>query len=100
MSDVLPTANAIDAVLTDATDSHAAPVAATHKPAPFDHEELATRLFWSVPESAFMCRLGVRTVWRMLADPRSKFPTPRKVGGRTLLAAADVLAFMQEGVVE
>jgi len=78
------------------SDTHAAPAAATHKPALFEHEELATRLFWSVPETAFMCRLSVRTVWRMLANPRSGFPEPRKVGGRTLLAAANVMAFMQE----
>jgi len=76
---------------------HAVPAAATHKTAPFDREELESRLFWSVPETAFMCRVSVRTVWRLMADPRSGFPEPRRVLGRTLLAAADVLEFMEGG---
>jgi predicted DNA-binding transcriptional regulator AlpA len=81
--------------VSEPTDIHAAPPAATHKPALFDHEELATRLFWTVPESAFMCRLSTRTVWRLMANPRSGFPEPRRVLGRTLLAAAGVMAFME-----
>tara|TARA_R110002096_G_scaffold176759_1_gene353166 strand:- start:265 stop:519 length:255 start_codon:yes stop_codon:yes gene_type:complete len=83
--------------VTEQADIHGTAPTATHKPAPFDHDELATRLYWSVPESAFMCRLSVRTVWRLMADPRSGFPQPRKVRGRTLLAAEDVMAFMEEG---
>jgi hypothetical protein len=33
----------------------------------------------------------------MLADPRSGFPTPRRIRGRTLLVRDEVIAFMQEG---
>jgi hypothetical protein len=32
-----------------------------------------------------------------MADPSSGFPAPRRVRGRTLLPAAGVLAFMEEG---
>ncbi len=79
---------------------NAAQLTSTHKVALFDADVLAGRLFWSVPETAFMCRLGVRTVWRMLANPRSGFPEPRKVGGRTLLASAEVMAFMEEDLAK
>lgn len=81
--------------MSSPSDIHAEPDAATHKPAPFDREELESRLFWSVPETAFMCSVSVRTVWRLMADPRSGFPKPRRVLGRTLLAAEDVMAFMK-----
>ena len=81
--------------LAPATDIHAAPAAATHKPALFDRKELESRLFWSVPETAFMCSVSVRSVWRLMANPRSGFPEPRRVLGRTLLAAADVMEFME-----
>tara|TARA_R110000782_G_scaffold152640_5_gene245236 strand:+ start:22 stop:279 length:258 start_codon:yes stop_codon:yes gene_type:complete len=81
--------------MSSPSDIHAAPTTATHKPALFDREELESRLFWSVPETAFMCSLSVRTVWRLMANPRSGFPEPRRVLGRTLLAAADVMEFME-----
>jgi len=61
--------------------------------------ELRQKLFWSVPETAFMTSVSVRTVWRLMADPKSGFPEPRRVRGRTLLVAAEVLQFMQEGTV-
>ena len=81
--------------MSDATDIHAAPAAATHKSALFDRDELTAKLFWSVPETAFMCSVSVRSVWRLMANPRSGFPEPRRVLGRTLLAAADVMEFME-----
>ena len=82
--------------MSDATDIHAAPAAATHKPVLFDRKELESRLFWSVPETAFMCSVSVRSVWRLMADPRSGFPVPKRLRGRTLLDAEEVLTFMQE----
>lgn len=97
MSDDLPAASATDPAPIDHTDIHAAPPAATHKPALFDHEELGTKLFWSVPETAFMCSVSRRTVWRLMADPRSGFPEPKRLRGRTLLDAEEVMAFMEEG---
>ena len=81
--------------MTGHTDIHAAAQASSPETALFDESALASKLFWTVPEVAFMCRLSTRTVWRLMADPRSGFPEPRKVRGRTLLAAADVLAFME-----
>lgn len=81
----------------DGAGSHAAPPASSPEPALFDEKVLAAKLFWSVPEAAFMCRVSKRTVWRLMADPRSGFPAPRRIRGRTLLAAEDVLTYMQEG---
>lgn len=80
-----------------AVDSHAPPTPASRKPAHLDEAELLKRMFWSVPETAFLMRVGLRTVWRLMADPKSKFPKPRRVRGRTLLGAAEVLRFMAEG---
>ena len=77
-----------------ATDSQAAPQASSHKVAHFDEAELLRRMFWTVPEAAFIARVGVRTVWRLMADPKSGFPTARHVRGRTLLARDEVLAFL------
>jgi predicted DNA-binding transcriptional regulator AlpA len=79
-----------------ATNSHAAAPKPSRIPAPLHEGQLLARTFWSVPETAFMCRVGVRTVWRLMADPRSGFPTPRRLRGRTLLARDDVLAYLQE----
>jgi excisionase family DNA binding protein len=64
------------------------------KAALLDAGELQQKLFWVVPEVAFLLRVSVRTVWRLMADPNSKFPRPRRIGGRTLLARDEVLAFM------
>ena len=50
-------------------------------------------LLVSVQEAALLLGVGVRTVWRMLADPNSAFPRPRRLRGRTLLVRAEVLAF-------
>lgn len=78
-------------------DSLASPARSSPVAAQFDEAALLHRLFWTVPETAFMCRVGVRTVWRLMADPRSKFPEPRRVRGRTLLPRDEVLAYLQEG---
>jgi excisionase family DNA binding protein len=61
----------------------------------FDEQELRERSLWTVPEAAFMCRVGARTVWRMLADPESRFPKPRRLRGRTLLSRDEVLAYLK-----
>lgn len=78
------------------TDSHVSPAPASRIAAPFDSAGLAAKILWSVPETAFMCRIGVRSVWRMLADPRSGFPRPRRLRGRTLLVRDEVLAFLAQ----
>ena len=83
-----------DAVAKDSR-SHAAP--SSSKPALPPPSELAQKLFWSVPEAAFMTGVSARTVWRLMADPQSGFPRPRRVRGRTLLVASEVMEFMQEG---
>jgi len=79
------------------TDSHAAPTPSSRKPALLEAAALLQKLLWSVPETAFMCGVGVRTVWRLMADPDSGFPTPRHVRGRTLLPRDEVLRFLQKG---
>ena len=56
--------------------------------------ELLQKMLWSVAETAFMCRVGLRTVWRLMADPKSGFPSPRRVRGRTLLARDEVLRYL------
>lgn len=76
-------------------DSEPAPRKASPKPAPFDEQVLLRKLFWSVPESAFMCRVAARTVWRLMADPEAGFPKPRRLGARTLLARDEVLAHLK-----
>jgi len=78
-----------------ARDSHAPPAPSSRKPALLDAAELQQRLFWTVAETAFLLRVGVRTVWRLMADPQSKFPKARQVRGRTLLARDEVLRFMR-----
>ena len=78
------------------TNSHVSPALASRIAAPFDSAGLATKILWTVPETAFMCRIGVRSVWRMLADPRSGFPRPRRLRGRTLLVRDEVLAFLAQ----
>lgn len=64
---------------------------------PLHEADLLAKLFWTVAETAFMCRVGARTVWRMVSDPKSGFPRPRRLRGRTLLARDEVLAFMAGG---
>lgn len=59
--------------------------------------DLIQKLLWSVPEAASILRLGERSVWRMMADPKSGFPRPRRIGGRTLLVRDEVLAFIAKG---
>jgi len=78
------------------TDSHVSPAPASRIAAPFDRAVLDSQILWTVAETAFMCRVGVRTVWRMLADPRSGFPRPRHLRGRTLLVRDEVLAFLAQ----
>ena len=77
-----------------ATSTNSAMPAAKARPK-FDEQELRQRSLWTVPETAFMCRVGDRTVWRLMNDPRSDFPGPRRVGGRTLLARDEVFAFLR-----
>lgn len=79
------------------SDSHAPAKASSRKPALLDAAELQQKLFWTVAETAFLMRVSVRTVWRLMADPKSRFPDARRVRGRTLLARDEVLAFMAEG---
>jgi excisionase family DNA binding protein len=52
------------------------------------------KMLWTVPEVAFLLRVARRTVWRLMADPNSRFPSPRRIRGRTLLARDEVLAFL------
>lgn len=80
--------------LADVSDSHARGTKPRPKVLQFDATALQQNLFWTVPETAFMCRVGIRTVWRMASDPRSGFPRPRRLRGRTLFARDEILAFM------
>jgi hypothetical protein len=75
-------------------DSHGRAAKPRRKQAIFDAIALQQKLFWTVPETAFICRVGARTVWRELSDPKSKFPRPRRIRGRTLLARDEVLAYL------
>lgn len=68
---------------------------ARETPPTFDGIALRTKLNWSVAEAAFMVGLGERSVWRLLSDPRSGFPKARRIGRRTLLSAAEVMAFVE-----
>ena len=77
-------------------DSHAPAAASRTEVTLPSASELRQKLFWSVPETAFMTGVSVRTVWRLMADPKSGFPKPRRVRGRTLLVAAEVMQFMLE----
>ena len=79
-----------------ATDnSQQPPRSSSRKPALLREADLLARSFLTVPESAFLLRASVRTLWRLMADPHSGFPSPRRVRGRTLLARTEVLAFME-----
>lgn len=66
----------------------------SRKPALLREADLLERMFWSVPETAFLMRVSARTLWRMAADPRSTLPRPRRLRGRTLFARDEVLAYM------
>lgn len=77
------------------TGSQAATAPSSDEAALLREVDLLQKLLLTVPETAFLCRVGARTVWRMLSDPNSGFPTPRRLGGRTLLARDDVLAFLK-----
>jgi hypothetical protein len=80
-----------------AVDSDAPATKPSRIPPTLRESDLLQRMLWSVPETAFMCRVGVRTVWRMTSDPKSGFPEPRRMRGRTLFARDEVLAFLAEG---
>ena len=90
-----PTMNCVLPDVGRVVDSHAPTAPSSRKPALLREEELLQKLFWNVEEVAFIARVGERTVWRLMADPKSKFPTPRRIRGRTLLARDEVLAFLQ-----
>ena len=79
------------------TDSHEAPAPSSSKLPLFAEAALLQKVFLSVPETAFLLRVSVRSVWRLMADPASTFPEPRRVRGRTLLERDAVLKFMQKG---
>lgn len=78
-------------------DSHAPAPASSRKPALHDAAALMAKLLWSVPETAFMCGVAARTLWRELSNPKTRFPRPHRVRGRTLLARDEVLAFLAKG---
>jgi excisionase family DNA binding protein len=78
------------------TNSHATPAPSSHKVALPDEAALLARMFLTVQETAFLLRVSARSVWRLLADPRSGFPRPRRVRGRTVLERDEVLEFMRD----
>ena len=78
------------------TNSQQPKRSSSRKRALLGEAELLQKMFWTVPETAFMCRVGERTVWRELSDPKSKFPRARRVRGRTLLARDEVLRYLAE----
>ena len=55
----------------------------------------AENLLVTVPEGASLLRVSVRSVWRLMADPASGFPKPRRIRGRTLLVRDELLAFLE-----
>ena len=55
---------------------------------------LRQNLLMTVPEAASLLRVSDRTVWRLMSDPHSGFPSPRRIRGRTLLVRDEVLAFL------
>jgi hypothetical protein len=79
------------------SDSQPTANSARRKPALLDAAAVMQRLMWSIRETALMSGLGVRTVWRLMADPDSGFPAPRRVRGRTLLQRDEVLQFLKKG---
>ena len=95
----LPTAKhpAARAPAAVAADSHDPAEKPRPKAQQFGASALQQIPYWTIPEAAFMSRVGVRTVWRLMADPDSGFPRPRRIGRRTLLARDEVLAFLAEG---
>lgn len=80
-----------------AADSHAPAQKPSRKPALFDAVALQQKASWSVPETAFMCGVGVRTVWRELSDTKSKFPRACRIRGRTVLSRDAVLSYLAGG---
>lgn len=80
-----------------ATDSHPPNDISSGKTAQFCEADLQQKLLLTVPETAFLLRVGVRTVWRLMADPKSTFPKPHRIRGRTLFARDQVLAFLAKG---
>jgi hypothetical protein len=63
------------------TDSQHSAAPASPKVAPFDEAALLQRMFWSVPETAFLMRVGIRTVWRLMADPDPSSPSRAAFAG-------------------
>lgn len=85
------------AQLATAVDSHTSPVNPSTKMPVLRDCDVLLKLLWTIPEAASILRVGERSVWRMMADPRSCFPRPRRIGGRTLLVRDEVLAFIAKG---
>jgi hypothetical protein len=67
---------------------------ASPKLAEFDEAALLKKLFWTVPETAFIARVSLRTLWRELSNPKSRFPRARRIRRRTLFVRDEVLAFL------
>ncbi|MFO1053943.1 MAG: helix-turn-helix domain-containing protein [Planctomycetota bacterium] len=78
--------------LATRSDSHLLANAARPEIALSDGVE---NLLVTVPEGASLLRVSVRTVWRLMADPASGFPKPRRIRGRTLLVRDELLAFLE-----
>ena len=79
------------------SDSTVPAASSSPKPAQFQESDLLSRSLWTIAESASFLRVSERSVWRMLADPRSRFPRPRRMRGRTLLARDEVVRFTRMG---
>ena len=62
----------------------------------FEATALYAKPHWSVAEATFMVGVSVRTLWRLMSDPRSGFPKPRRIGRRTLLVGAEVMKFVAD----
>jgi excisionase family DNA binding protein len=82
------------AEVAPAVDSHGSATSPSGKPALLRDADLLEKMFWTAPEAASVIGVSTRTVWRLMADPESKFPKARRIRGRTLLSRDEVLAFM------
>ncbi len=82
-------------LVTVGADSQLLPTTSSGPRAELCEAELLQKLLWNVEEVAFITRVSRRTVWRMASDPRSGFPKPRRLRGRTLFVRDELLAFLQ-----
>lgn len=77
-----------------AVDSHAPAQDPSRIPAQPREADLLDRMFWTTRETAFIARVSVRSLWRELSNPRSRFPRPHRVGARNLFSRDAVLAHL------